>query len=210
MVAGGTDLRGLLADDDVSAVAALPDLDLALGKDFGHLDVVEQRAVALLMVAFDLADQAEACGQLREALFFGGLGKAGVHIRPLVVLALGGGLQILRRVADALKLLEPELRVLLFVLGGLEEERGDLLKTLLFRNGREIGILVSGLRFAREGLHQIFLRLRAGIFCGFCHCDDILSSFICGPRPSSIIALRAGNGKEVCVPEFFVNSESRA
>ena len=75
MVAGGADLRRLRADDDVPAVAALPDLDLALFKDLRRLQIVQQGAVALLMVLLDLGDQAEALRQLREALFLGGLGE---------------------------------------------------------------------------------------------------------------------------------------
>ena len=46
MAAGGADLRRLGADDDVSAVAAFPDLDLALFKDLRRLQIVQQGAVA--------------------------------------------------------------------------------------------------------------------------------------------------------------------
>ena len=62
MVAGGADLRGLLAHDDVTAVAALPYLDLTLGKDLRHLHIVQQGTVALLMVLFNGGDQAETLG----------------------------------------------------------------------------------------------------------------------------------------------------
>ena len=50
MGADGADLGGLGADDDVPAVAALPNLHLALFKDGGSLDVPEQCAVALLVL----------------------------------------------------------------------------------------------------------------------------------------------------------------
>ena len=40
MVAGRADLRRLLADHDMPAVAAFPHLDLALGKDLRHLHIV--------------------------------------------------------------------------------------------------------------------------------------------------------------------------
>ena len=40
MVAGRADLRRLLADHDMPAVAALPYLDLTLGKDLRHLHIV--------------------------------------------------------------------------------------------------------------------------------------------------------------------------
>ena len=68
VVAGGADVGGLGADDDVAAVAALPDLDLALFKDLGGLDVAQQRAVALFVMALDLADEAELLRQLGKAL----------------------------------------------------------------------------------------------------------------------------------------------
>ena len=47
MVAGRADLRCLLTDYDMTAVAALPHLDLALGKDLRRLYVAQQGAVAL-------------------------------------------------------------------------------------------------------------------------------------------------------------------
>ena len=47
MVAGRADLRRLLAHDDVTAVAALPHLDFALGKDLRHLHIVQQGTVSI-------------------------------------------------------------------------------------------------------------------------------------------------------------------
>ena len=91
MVAGRADFRCLLTDYDMTAVAALPYLDLTLGKDLCHLHIVQQGTVALLMVLFDGSDQTEACGKLVEALFVGGFGEAVVHIRPFVVLTLSCG-----------------------------------------------------------------------------------------------------------------------
>ena len=52
MVAGRADLRCFLTNHDMPAVAALPYLDLALGKDFRHFHIVQQGTVALLMVLF--------------------------------------------------------------------------------------------------------------------------------------------------------------
>ena len=56
MITGGADLRSLLTHNDVAAVAALPHLDLALGKDLCRLYVAQQGAVALLMVLFNGGD----------------------------------------------------------------------------------------------------------------------------------------------------------
>ena len=59
MVAGRADLRRFLTDHNVTAVAALPHLDLALGEDLRHLHIVQQGTVALLVVLFNGGDQAE-------------------------------------------------------------------------------------------------------------------------------------------------------
>ena len=91
MVAGRADLRRFLTDHNVTAVAALPHLDLALGEDLRHLHIVQQGTVALLVVLFNGGDQAETLRQLMETFLIGSFGKAVVHIRPLVVLALSGG-----------------------------------------------------------------------------------------------------------------------
>ena len=62
--AGGAQLGCLGADDQVTAVTALPDLDLALGEDLLGLDIVQQCAVALLVVLLDGGNQTELGGQL--------------------------------------------------------------------------------------------------------------------------------------------------
>ena len=94
VVAGGTHLRRAGANDDVAAVPTLPHLHLTLGKHLRHLHIVQQGTVALLMVLLDGGHQTEAVGQLGKAFGLGGLGEVLVHVRPFVVLALGGGLQI--------------------------------------------------------------------------------------------------------------------
>ena len=70
------------------------------------------------MVLLDLPDHAELGRQLREALGLSGLGKALVHIGPLVVLAIGSGTQVLGSGTDPLQFLEPHLGVLFLVVGG--------------------------------------------------------------------------------------------
>ena len=112
MVAGRADLRRFLTDHDMTAVAALPHLDLALGKDLRHLHIVQQGAVALLMVLFNGGYQAETLGQLMKAFLIGSFGKAIVHIRPLVVLTLSGGEKVFCGVANAVQFFEPQLSLL--------------------------------------------------------------------------------------------------
>lgn len=130
MIAHGADLRSGCADNDVATVSALPDLDLALGEDGGRLHVVQQGAIALLVMTFDLADHAEAGRQLRETFGLGRLGKAVIHVRPLVVFTLGSRGKIFGRIADACQLLEPQLGMLLLVVRRFEEQRRDLLVAL--------------------------------------------------------------------------------
>ena len=186
MVAGRADLRRLLTDHDMTAVAALPHLDLVLGKDLRRLHIVQQGTVALLMVLFNGGYQAETLGQLMETFLVGGFGKAVVHIRPLVVLALSGGEKVFGGVTNAVQLFEPELRVLLFVLGGLEEQRRDLLVAFLFRFGRKIGLLVARLGFTGKGSHQVFFSLSPCVFrffhgrCSFQFFPLISITRICG------------------------------
>ena len=108
----------------------------------------------------------ELGGQLGEALGLCSLGKAFVHIGPLVVLAIGGSGQVLSSGADAVQLFEPQLGVFLLVLGGLQEEGGNLLKALLLGLRGEVGVLVAGLALAGKGGVQVLLGLCAGIRVG--------------------------------------------
>ena len=164
MVAGWADLRRFLTNHDMPAVAALPHLDLALGKDFRHFHIVQQGAVALLMMLFNGGDQTEALRQLMKAFFIGGFGEAVVHIRPLVVLTLSGGEEIFGGVADAVQFFEPQLGVFLLVISGFKEQRRDLLVAFLLGLGCKIGVLVPGLGLTGKGSHQIFFGLSTCVF----------------------------------------------
>ena len=67
MRADRTYLRRCGAYNDVSAVAALPHLDIALFEHLSCLNIVQQRAVALLMLLFNGAYKAEFFGKFRES-----------------------------------------------------------------------------------------------------------------------------------------------
>ena len=142
MVAYRADFGSLGAHNDMSAVAALPHLHLALGEDLLRLHIVQQCAVTLLVVLFDGGHATELGGQLMETLRLGGFGEAFVHVGPLVVFTVSGGCEVLGGAADAVQLLEPQLGMLLLVFGGLQEKGGNLLKTLLLGLGGEVGVLV--------------------------------------------------------------------
>ena len=75
--------------------------------------------------------------------------------------------QVLLGAAQLIELLEPELGMLLLVLGGLQEERGDLLVAGLLGDGREVGVLVSCLALAGKGLPEVLLGFGACILV--CH-----------------------------------------
>ena len=62
MVAGRTDLRRVGTDHNVTAVAAFPHLDFAALEDLRGLHVVQQRAIALLVVLLDGGDAPELRG----------------------------------------------------------------------------------------------------------------------------------------------------
>ena len=111
------------------------------------------------MGLFNGADRTELRGEFGEAFLFGGLGEAFVHVRPFEVFAFGGGLEVGGRVADAFKVLEPDLGVLTFVHGRFHEELGDLLIAFLAGNAGKVVVLVAGLGFAGKSGPEVLFGL---------------------------------------------------
>ena len=160
VVTDGADRGSFLADDDVAAVGALPDAVALAGEHDGVLDVLEELAVALLVLFLDLAHHAELGSNLLEALFLRFLGHAGVHVRPLVVLAGSGVGQVLGSRGHAVvEVLEPYLRVLLLVGRGLLEDLGDLHVAVLLGLGCVVGVLVASHGLAGESLLEVLFGL---------------------------------------------------
>jgi len=157
MVANGAHLRSKLADDDMTAVAALPDALIVAREDNTTLKVADELLVALLVVLLDSAYHAELSGDLLEALFLSILSHAGVHVCPLVVLTGGSSLKVALGVLEVttLEILEPELSVLLLVVGCLLEDSGDLLVAILASFACEISILVASLALTCECFLQV-------------------------------------------------------
>ncbi len=87
MIAHRTDLWSLRSYYDMSAIATLPDFDLALCKYLRCFYVFEKRAESLFMALFDCADCAEFLCYFRKAFFFRRLSVFLIHVRPLKVLA---------------------------------------------------------------------------------------------------------------------------
>ena len=175
------DFRRLLADDNVPAVAALPDNVVVLGEHHFVLNIGQQLAVTLLVLLLDSAHHFKQCGDFSEAFFSGFLREGLVHIGPFVVFAGCRVLQVFHGGGDfaVVKQLEPDFGVLFLIFSGFRENGGDLLKAVFFGFGRIIGILVSGLRFPGKSGGEIgggfyYLEFYANdllILLGFCLVD---------------------------------------
>ena len=133
MVAYRADRRSLLADNDVTTVAALPDAVSLTREHHTVLDILQEFAVTLLVVLLNLAHTAEFDSQLWEALFDSVLSHLLVHIGPLVVLASCCVSEVLCCCRDVtlVQELEPDLGMLLLIACCLLEETGNLLEAIL-------------------------------------------------------------------------------
>ena len=123
----------LLADNDVTTVAALPDAVALTREYYAILDVLQELAVTLLVVLLNLTNAAELNCQLREAFFHSILCHLLVHISPLVVLTSSCVSEVLSSCRDItlMEELEPDLSVLLLVACCLLEETCNLLIAVL-------------------------------------------------------------------------------
>ena len=114
------------------------------------------------MLLLNFGNALEQIGDVVKALFPGGLGETGVHVGPLVVLAGGGVLQVVHRVANApMEELKPHFGVLFLVVGCLLKDGGNLHIAVLLGLGSVVGVLVPRLGFPGKSGHQIGLGLRA-------------------------------------------------
>ena len=194
-----------LADIGISAVPALPYLLFLAGKHPAVLQVIGQRAVALLVLLLDLCHHGEQGCDLGEALFFGLSGHTGVHFRPLVVLAACSHVQTGQGIRDraAAQQLEPDLCVFLLVAGGLFKDRGQLLVAFLFGHAGKEGVLIACLALTGKCFHQVFLGFGAFQFHGaLLSKTDLLSG---STDPGSIIQpggnfSACGSGSEQSIP----------
>ena len=154
--ADGANLGRLLTDDNMAAVAALPDLICVAREHQSALDVGQQLAVARLVLLFDLAHAVKQRGDGVEALFTRHARKALVHIRPLVVFAVRRVGQIHRSGGHAVvQEFEPQLGVFLLVARRLFKDVRDLDVAVLLCLGCVILVLDARLRFAGECSHQV-------------------------------------------------------
>ena len=164
MAADGALEGRVLANDDMSAVAAFPDAEVVANIDDAALNVFEEFQVAFLVSLLNLGDAIKPKGNLVEAFGFGRLREAFVHLGPFVVFAFGRGLQVVERGADVttgLQVFEPQLGVLFLILGGLLKDGRDLLVALFPGLARPIRVFVAGLAFPGESGLKILLGLRS-------------------------------------------------
>src|SRR3712207_724795 len=137
MVASGAYLGGLLADNNVSAVAAFPDTIVVAAENNAILDVLQQLQVALLVVLLDSGYQLKLGCNLGETFLTGFLGHVGVHVGPLIVLACGGVLEVIHGVTNlaTVQVFEPKFGVFFLIEGCFLEESGYLLVAIFLRFG---------------------------------------------------------------------------
>lgn len=161
MVANRAYLRSLLSYDYVTAIGAFPDGILVACEDNSFLDLAKKFPVAFLMGLLDGGDAFEEICDLGEPFFPGGYGETGIHVSPLVVLAISSicKIDLGCRYRTAMKELEPDLGVFLFILGSLLEELADLDVTVLLGPGGIIKILGVSLALTGESSLKILLSL---------------------------------------------------
>ena len=102
------------------------------------------------MLFLDRSYHLKEIGDVGKSLFSRRLGKVGIHLLPLILLAVRSDLKVVLGVMYALKDLVPDLGVLFLVSRCLLEDLGDLDISVLFRLGSEISILIARLGLARN------------------------------------------------------------
>jgi hypothetical protein len=113
--------RRLFSNNDVSAIPALPNLDSASFEYFLSLYIMQQCAVALLMMLLYLPYHAELCRQFRKTFLFRSIRKSCVHVSPLIIFAVSGSAQVFCRRTDPLQLFKPHLCMLFLVIRSLQK-----------------------------------------------------------------------------------------
>ena len=168
MIANGADIRRLSSNYDMTAVTALPNLDLALGKYFLHLNILEERTVSLFVMLLDLTDCTELSCEFRESFSLSCLGEILIHVCPLIVLTVSSSLEVICSRTDAVQLLEPHLCMLFLIVSSLKEDSSDLLISFLLCLRSEICILVASLGLSCKCSLEILLRLCSRILISHC------------------------------------------
>ena len=117
---------------DVSAVRADPYHVAVAGEDKTVFDVCEESAVAFFVLLLYLTHHLEQGSDTGEAFFASLSSEFGVHVGPLIVLALGSVEQVGSCCRDfaLVQELEPNLCMFLFISSSLLKEFSNLDKTI--------------------------------------------------------------------------------
>ena len=86
----GACLRSIFSLDDETAVAALPPNLSITVEEIAISNAAQQLQVATLVLGLYLGNVLKCGSHSEEALLFGYLGKLGIHLRPLLLLAHSG------------------------------------------------------------------------------------------------------------------------
>ena len=109
VIAYRTYIRSAGADHDMSAVAAFPYAVSVSGEYKSAFNVRDQLAISRFMLFLDSRDHLEKIGDIRKTLFSCCLCKPGIHLLPLILLAVRSDLKIILGAVYALEDLIPDL-----------------------------------------------------------------------------------------------------
>lgn len=88
-------------NNNVTTVAAFPNLNFAPFKDRSSFDIFEKSTEAFFVVLFNFSNQEEFFSKLRGTLFFGCFGEFNVHICPFVVFIICSSFQVFGSITNA-------------------------------------------------------------------------------------------------------------
>ena len=162
MFADGAKFRSSRAQNEMSAIPALPKSDAGFLEDFLRLNIFQQLAITFLVMFFNRRNASELFGEFVEAFLISLTSHARIHVRPLEIFTFRRMKKIFFQTAQLTESLEPKFCMFLFIFGSLEEECGNLFATVFLGDGSIIGVFIARLRFSREGLTKIFFSFGAG------------------------------------------------
>ena len=179
MLAHWAELRSLLADYNVAAVDALPH-HVAVAREYQFaLNVGQELAIAGFVLSLDFAYQVKQGSDSVEA-FFASLGsKAGVHVGPFVVFAVGSIHKVVgsARNITAMEKLEPDFCMFFLVAGCFGKYLRNLHIAVFLCLAGIVLIFCVGLRFACKCFLKIFLSLCS--FKIFHTLIEFIKQFLC-------------------------------
>ena len=159
MTANRANERGFLTHHEVTAFAALPHDFFTLFENALHLNIAEQLQIPLFVGLFNSGHGTETRGKFRETFLVSRLGKAVVHVGPLVVLAACSRLEVFFGCPDAAQGLKPNRCVFFFIGSGFFKNRRNLLIAFFSGNAGKVRVLVARLRLSGKSRLQILLSL---------------------------------------------------